>query len=106
MLRRRDAITEAGAQGGALVEDYLDERTGRVHQRRRRGLSNSSINKIVRAVRRVLADSVRHRVIDRNVADDPHTLMREDEPQRSCLGPSRSPRYSTRAPPLSRLAAA
>ncbi len=74
MLRERDAITEAAAQGAALLEDYLDERTGRVHQRRRRGLSNSSINKIVRAVRQVFADSVRHRVMDRNVADDPHTL--------------------------------
>ncbi len=87
MLRERDAITEAAAQGAALVEDYLDERTGRVHQRRRRGLSNSSINKIVRAVRQVLGDSVRHRVIDRNVADDPHTLVREDGPQRSFLEP-------------------
>ena len=87
MLRERDAITEAAAQGAALVEDYLDERTGRVHQRRRRGLSNSSINKIVRAVRQVLADSVRHRVIDRNVADDPQTLVREDGPQRSFLEP-------------------
>jgi integrase len=87
MLRERDAIREAAAQGAALVEDYLDERTGRVHQRRRRGLSNSSINKIVRAVRQVLADSVRHRVIDRNVADDPHTFVREDGPQRSFLEP-------------------
>jgi hypothetical protein len=87
MLRERDAITEAAAQGAALAEDYLDERTGRVHQHRRRGLSNSSINKIVRAVRQVLADSVRHRVIDRNVADDPHTLVREDGPQRSFLEP-------------------
>jgi UDP-N-acetylglucosamine 2-epimerase len=106
MLRERDAITEAAAQGAALVEDSLDERTGRVHQHRRRGLANSSINKIVRAVRQVPADSVRHRVIDRNVADDPQTLVREDGPQRSSSSPFRSPRSSTRAPRSSRRAAA
>ena len=38
-------------------------------------------------MRQVLGDSVRHRVIDRNVADDPHTLVREDGPQRSFLEP-------------------
>ena len=75
-------------QGAApLMEDYVDARTGRTHQRRRRGLANSSINKVVRAVRAVLDDAVRHRVVDRNAADDPDTLVREDRPQRSFLEP-------------------
>lgn len=69
------------------MEEYVDKRTGRVHQRRRRGLSNGSINKIVRATRQVLEDSVRHRVIDCNVAADPQTLVREEGPQRSFLEP-------------------
>jgi integrase len=87
MLRERDAIQQAAAQGAPLMEEYVDKRTGHIHRRRRRGLSNSSINKVVRAVRQVLEDSVRHRVIDRNVAADPQTLVREDGPQRSFLEP-------------------
>jgi integrase len=87
LLRERDVIQEAATQGAPLLEEYVDERTGRLHKRRRRGLSNSSINKVVRAVRQVLGDSVRRRVIDRNVASDPETLVREDGPQRSFLEP-------------------
>jgi hypothetical protein len=41
LLRERDAIEQAAAQGHPLVEGYVDPRTGRTHQRRRRGLSNS-----------------------------------------------------------------
>jgi integrase len=87
LLRERDAIERAAAQGHPLVEDYVDARTGRTHQRRRRGLSNSSINKIVRAVRAVLQDAVRHGVVERNVASDPETLVRESGPTRSFLEP-------------------
>jgi hypothetical protein len=35
----------------------------------------------------VLEDAVRHRVIDRNPAADPQTLVREDGPGRSFLEP-------------------
>jgi integrase len=87
LLRERDAIEQAAAQGHPLVEDYVDPRTGRTHQRRRRGLSNSSINKVVRAVRAVLQDAVRHGVVERNVASDPETLVREAGPTRSFLEP-------------------
>ena len=87
LLRERDAIEQAAAQGHRLVEDYVDSRTGRTHQRRRRGLSNSSINKVVRAVRAVLQDAVRHGVVERNVASDPETLVRESGPTRSFLEP-------------------
>ena len=68
LLRERDAINQAAAAGAPLMEDYVDPRTGRTHQRRRRGLANSSINKVVRAVRAVLEDAVRHRVVDFNAA--------------------------------------
>lgn len=51
-LREREAIKEAGAAGRPLTETYTDARTGRTHRRRRRGLSNSSINKVLVAVRR------------------------------------------------------
>jgi hypothetical protein len=68
LLRERDAISQAAASGAPLMEDYVDPRTGRTHQRRRRGLANSSINKVVRAVRAVLEDAVRHRVVDFNAA--------------------------------------
>jgi integrase len=87
LLRERDTIDQATAAGAPLMEEYVDPRTGRTHKRRRRGLANSSINKVVRAVRRVLEDAVRHRVIDRNPAADPQTLVREDGPRRSFLEP-------------------
>jgi integrase len=87
LLRERDAIEQAAAQGSPLMEDYVDPRSGRTHQRRRRGLANSSINKVVRAVRQVLEDAVRHRVIERNPAAEPQTLVREDGPRRSFLEP-------------------
>jgi len=43
-LREREAIREAAAAGVPLMASYTDPRTGRRHRRRRRGLSNSSIN--------------------------------------------------------------
>ena len=43
VLRERDAIEQAAAQGHPLVEDDADPRTARTRERRRRGLSNSSI---------------------------------------------------------------
>lgn len=58
-LREREAIQEAAAAGAPLTESYIDPRTGRSHQRRRRGLSNSSINKVLVSVRRVLKEAVR-----------------------------------------------
>jgi hypothetical protein len=44
-LLEREAIEEAAAAGRPLTEEYTDARTGRRHRRRRRGLSNGSINK-------------------------------------------------------------
>jgi len=84
-LRERDAIREAAAAGAPLTEDYTDARTGRTHRRRRRGLSNSSINKVLVAVRRVLKEAVRQSLIERNPLTDPDCYLRVPTPQRSFL---------------------
>lgn len=44
-------------------------RTGRTYQRRRKGLSNSSINKVVGAVRMVLEDARRRQIIANQPVD-------------------------------------
>lgn len=46
-LQEREAIQRAAAVGAPLTETYTDARTGRTHRRRRRGPSNSSINKVL-----------------------------------------------------------
>ena len=43
----RESIEKAAAAGRPLMESYMDRRTGREHQRRRRSLSNDSINKVL-----------------------------------------------------------
>jgi integrase len=82
-LLERRAIDDAREDGHPLLETY--ERDGKTYQRRRRGLSNDSINKVVRAVRSVLKDAVRRRLIDRNPADDRDLLVRAAAPSRSYL---------------------
>jgi len=84
-LRERDAIREAAAAGGPLTETYTDARTGRTHRRRRRGLSNSSINKVLAVVRRVLKEAVRHGLIEYNPLADPDCYLKATSPRRSFL---------------------
>ena len=84
-LRDREAIERAAANGQPLVEPYVDARTGRTHQRRRRGLSNSSINKVLVAVRRVLKEAVRHGLIETNPLNDSDCYLRAARPSRSFL---------------------
>ena len=84
-LRDREAIEQAAAGGSPLTESYVDARTGRTHQRRRRGLSNSSINKVLVAVRRVLKEAVRHGLIESNPLNDPDCYLRAARPKRSFL---------------------
>jgi hypothetical protein len=59
-LRESRRIADAAAAGAPLTEEYTDRRTGGIHKRRRRGLSNSSINKVLAAVRMVLKEAKRH----------------------------------------------
>jgi integrase len=84
-LAEREAIADAAAAGGPLMEEYRDSRTGRAHTRRRRGLSNSSINKVLAAVRQVLKEAKRRRYIEFNPLDDADCFLRTETPNRSFL---------------------
>ena len=85
MLREREAIAEAAAIGQPLTETYLDAHTGRHLERRRRSLTNGSINKVLAAVRMVLKEAVRQRLIGHNPLDDRECFLREESKPRSFL---------------------
>jgi integrase len=84
-LRERDRIQRAAEAGHPLTEKYTDPRTGRVHERRRRGLANSSINKVLAAVRMVLKEAKRHGFIEHNPLDDSDCFLPQPAPARSFL---------------------
>lgn len=84
-LRERDMIREAEKAGTPIMDPYVDARTGRTHERRRRGLSNSSINKVLVAVKRVLKEAVRQGLIERNPLTDPDCFLRVGSPRRPFL---------------------
>jgi integrase len=84
-LVEREAIEKAAAAGKPLKEGYTDPRTGRTHQRRRRPLSNDSINKVLAGVRQVLKEAKRRRLIDHNPLDDRECYLRSGAPTRSFL---------------------
>jgi integrase len=84
-LAERDAIEQAATTGQPLIERYVDQRTGRTYERRRRGLGNSSINKVIAAVRAVLKEARRHGHISDNPADDNELRVRERRPDPSLL---------------------
>jgi integrase len=84
-LAEREAIAEAAAAGAPLMEEYRDSRTGRAYTRRRRSLSNSSINKVLAAVRQVLREAKRRRYIEFNPLDDADCFLRTETPNRSFL---------------------
>lgn len=84
-LRERERIAEAAAAGEPITEEYTDTRTGRTHKRRRRGLSNGSINKVLAAVRMVLKEATRHGWLEQNPLDDSDCFLPEKAPPRSFL---------------------
>jgi integrase len=84
-LRERERIDQAAEAGQPLTEEYTDPRTGRIHRRRRRGLSNSSINKVLAAVRMVLKEGKRHGWIEQNSLDDSDCFLPQNAPRRSFL---------------------
>jgi hypothetical protein len=84
-LHERESIEKAAAAGKPLTETYTDPRTGRTHQRRRRSLSNDSINKVLAGVRQVLKEAKRRRLIDHNPLDDRECFLRSGAPNRSFL---------------------
>jgi integrase len=84
-LVEREAIEKAVAAGEPLLESYTDPRTGRTYQRRRRPLSNDSINKVLAGVRQVLKEAKRRRLIDHNPLEDRECYLRSAAPTRSFL---------------------
>lgn len=84
LLLEREAIEQAAADGYPLMEEVTDKR-GRTYMRRRRGLSNTSINEVLGVVRRVLEHARRRGVIDRDPADDPDLRVPTRRPSRSFL---------------------
>jgi hypothetical protein len=84
-LREREGIDQAAEAGQPLTEEYTDRRTGRIHRRRRRWLSNSSINKVLAAVRMVLKEGKRHGWIEQNPLDDSDCFLPQNAPRRSLL---------------------
>ena len=84
-LVEREAIEKAVAAGEPLLESYTDPRTGRTYQRRRRPLSNTSINKVLAGVRQVLKEAKRRRLIDHNPLEDRECYLRSATPTRSFL---------------------
>ena len=92
-------IDEAAEAGHPMTEEYTDPRTGRIHRRRRRGLSNGSINKVLAAVRMVLKEGKRHGWIEQNPLGDSDCFLPQNAPRRSswrsrrsrpCCGPHTS----------------
>jgi integrase len=84
-LHERESIEKAAAAGKPLMEPYTDPRTGRTHHRRRRSLSNDSINKVLAGVRQALKEAKRRRLIDHNPLDDRECYLRSGAPNRSFL---------------------
>ncbi len=86
LLTEREEIRAAAQAGDPLTEPYVDPRTGKTHKRKRRGLSNGSINKVVDVARRVLDDAQLRGLRD----DQPVTRrarVRAGAPARSYLQP-------------------
>jgi integrase len=85
LVQQRLAATRAKQRGRPLMEEIVDPRTGRAHQRERRGLSGGSIRKGLEAAQRVLNDLHARG----QLAVAPNLLAaapRAERPLRSCLG--------------------
>jgi integrase len=79
-------IERAREVGAPLKETYVDPRTGRGHERRRRGLSNSSIRKGLDAAERVLRDA-RKRGLLSDAPELKAAAPKAERPNRSFLEP-------------------
>ena len=86
LCEERLAIERAQELGKPLTERYTDTRTGREHERRKRGLANSSIRKGLDAAERVLRDA-RKRGIVSEVPELKAAAPKTERPKRSFLEP-------------------
>ncbi len=87
LIDTRLAIEHARELGQPLMESYIDPRTGKSHQRRRRGLSNSTINLAIAAHQRTVRYAHRRRLIDR-LPDLSEQRQKGQRPRRSYLQPA------------------
>lgn len=88
MLAERDAIRDAAAAGHPLMQTVTMP-DGRTYERRRRPLSNGSINKAIAAVRMVLKDARRRypKHVLRNPAAERDVYLKAPAAARSFLEP-------------------
>jgi integrase len=84
LLSEREEAQAAIAAGEPLMQDYYDPRRGQTYQRKKVGLSNNSINQVIRAVRSVLKYAKRQGLIDAVPIDD-DTYVKGQTPSRSYL---------------------
>lgn len=84
LLKERERIEAAAARGEPEYETYVDPRTGNSHSRLARGLSRSSINKVLAGVERVLKDAKRRRLLER-VPDVTEVRVKPERPRRAFL---------------------
>ena len=86
LCEERLAIQRVRELGEPLTETYVDPRTGRRHERRKRGLANSSIRKRLDATERVLRDA-RKRGLVRELPELKAAAPKSERPSRSFLEP-------------------
>ena len=95
MLAEREEIRAAAAAGRPLMQTICLP-NGRTYQRRRKALSNDSINKAIAAVRQVLKDASHRypRHVVRNPAADRDVYLARPPAKCSYLGRTTSRRFS------------
>jgi integrase len=85
LVQEREQIERALRRGEPLRRVVTDQRTGRTHQVRRRGVSNSSIRKALDAAERVLRDARRRGALAVEVPDLKRAAPRAERPRRTFL---------------------
>jgi integrase len=84
-LAERLAIEDAAIAGAPLMERVKDKR-GRTYQRRRRGLSRGSINKVLAAINALMKEAIRRKLRTDNPVE-PDLYLKAEKGSRSFLHP-------------------
>ena len=87
LVAERLEIERAKELGRRLTVAYTDPRTGRRHERRRRGVANSSIRRCLAVAERVLRDARRRGLVSGEVPELIAAAPRAERPRRSYLEP-------------------
>ena len=83
----RLSIARAAERGEPLTRAYTDPRTGRTHERRRRGVANSSIRRALDTAERVLRDAKRRGALAGELPELRAAAPKPERPRRSYLEP-------------------